>query len=505
MKEIRPYLVVFSAVLSFFSFPPFPFGPLMLISLVPLILAVEDIPPYRAFKFGFLWGMVFHLGLLYYIGWVTVPGMIATVLILALLPATTLWIYNKLISKNKSLAVLFIPAYFLMWNWLLTKSDLNYPWIDFGYALGYYPTLIQAAEIGGVYLITLLVFVINLLVYVSVSDKFEYSEKGRANLRYLAVAFVLAFFIYGLIRVPQLHDPPRNDEITVGLIQGNVTKDLKWEPGNLSYSFDRYFDISRQAVRDGAKLLIWPETAIPTYLVQEPPNMARMRAFVDSIGVPVLTGIVYYETVAIQDYNVYNSAILLTPHQEKTTIYHKMHLVPMSEKLPFSEHYRKLRQIRLGQADFSSGQEQTIFRTDSVNFATLICFESVFPGYTRSFARKGAEMLVVITNDMWFGRTSLFEQHAMMAVFRAIENRIPVVRAANTGISLAVDKRGRIIAKSPIFKEDYLIVKVRPEASRSVYNRIGDVIPQAATVIAMISMVIAFWRRKEYIERQYAE
>jgi apolipoprotein N-acyltransferase len=177
----------------------------------------------------------------------------------------------------------------------------------------------------------------------------------------------------------------------------------------------------------------------------------------------------------------------------------------MSEKLPFSEHYRKLRQIRLGQADFSSGRDQTIFRADSVNFATLICFESVFPGYTRSFTRKGAEMLVIITNDMWFGRTSLFEQHAMMAVFRAIENRVPVVRAANTGISMAVDKRGKILKRSSIFKEDYLIVKVRPEASRSVYNSIGDVIPQGATVIALISLVIAFWRRKEYIERQYAE
>ena len=477
----------------------------MLISLVPLFLAVEDISPHRAFKFGFLWGMVFFLGLLYYIAWVTVPGMIATVLILSLIPATALWIYTKLLSRSQGLAIIFIPAYFLMWNWLLTKSDLNYPWTDFGYALGYFPSLIQAAELGGVYLISLLIFVINLLIYVSISDKFNCTAKGRAGLRYLAIIIVLGFFSYGLIRVPQLHDPPKSDEITVGLIQGNVTKDLKWEPGNLEYSFDRYFDLSRQAVAAGAKLLIWPETAIPTYVVQEPPNMARMRSFVDSIGVPVLTGICYYETAGPQDYNVFNSAILLTPHRQNFQVYSKMHLVPMSEKLPFSEKYRTIRKIRLGQADFSSGRDYTIFRSDSVNFATLICFESVFPGFTRTFTRKGAEMLVIITNDMWFGQTSLFEQHAMMAVFRAIENRVPVVRAANTGISLAVDKRGRITARTATFKEDYLIVNVYPEVSRSVYNKIGDVIPQAATVIALIAMVIAFWKRKEYIVRQYAE
>jgi apolipoprotein N-acyltransferase len=505
MKELRPYLVVVSAVLSFLSFPPFPFGPLMLISLVPLFLAIEDIAPYRAFKFGFLWGLVFHLGLLYYIAWVTVPGMIATVLILALIPATALWIFTKLMPKSRGLALLFIPSYFLMWNWLLTKSDLNYPWTDFGYALGYFPNMIQAADLGGVYLISLLVFVINLLVYVSISNKFDFNEKGRAGLRYLAVTIILVFFIYSVVRIPQLHDPPKSDEITVGLIQGNVTKDLKWEPGNLQYSFDRYFDLSRQAVKAGAKILIWPETAIPTYLVQEPPNMTKMRTFVDSLNVPILTGICYYETVAPKDYNVFNSAIFLIPHREDFKVYSKIHLVPMSEKLPFSERYRKLREIRLGQADFSSGREQTIFRTDSTNFATLICFESVFPGFARSFTRKGAEMLVVITNDMWFGQTSLYEQHAMMAVFRAIENRVPVVRAANTGISMAIDKRGRILARSGTFTEAYLIVKVRPEPARSVYNSMGDVVPQAATVIALIALVVAFGKRNEYIVRQYAE
>jgi apolipoprotein N-acyltransferase len=505
MKEIRPYLVVVSAILSFLSFPPFPFGPLILLSLVPLLYAIEDLSPFRAFKYGFLWGLVFHLGLVYYIGWVTVPGMLATVLILSLIPATALSVYVRLLPRGRGLAVLFLPAYLLMWNWLLTMSDFNYPWTDFGYALGYFNNLIQAADIGGVYLISLFVLVINLLVYASISSKFNFKEKGRLGLRFLAAIVILVFYGYGIVRKTQLHDPPKSHEITIGLVQGNITKDIKWAPGNLEYSFNKYFELSRRAAADGAELLIWPETAIPTYLVQEPFNMAKIRAFVDSLDLPILSGIVYYTTRAVNDYNVFNSAILLIPDQKDFQVYSKIHLVPMSEKIPYSETFRKLRKVQLGQADFSSGRAHTIFRDDRIKFATLICFESAFPGFARTFAEKGAEMLVVITNDMWFGRTSLFEQHAMMAVFRAIENRIPVVRAANTGISMAIDKRGEILSRTGTFEEANLIVKVRPEPSSSIYNRIGDVIPQSATVMALILLVIAFWRRREYIGKDYAE
>jgi apolipoprotein N-acyltransferase len=505
MKEIRPYLVIFSAVLSILSFPPFPFGPLILISLVPLFLSIEDISPKKAFKYGYLWGLVFHLGLLYYIGWVTVPGMLATVLILALIPAAASWLYVRLLSINRTLAILSIPSFFLSWNWLLTKSDFNYPWADFGYALSYFRPLIQAADLGGVYLISLFILAIDLLIYVSISEKFTFKPWAKLNFRFIAIVIILAFFTYGRIRLSNAdHDIP-DKTITVGLIQGNVGVDVKWSPSSLQYSFDKYYEISRQAVKDGAQLLIWPETAIPTYLPQEPQNMAQIRAFVDSINVPVLTGTVSYEMLGPRDYNAFNSAILLIPHKQDFQIYSKIHLVPMSEKIPYSETFRKLQKLELGQANFSSGREQTIFKDDGAIFGTLICFESVFPGYANNFVKKGAEFLVVITNDMWFGRTSLFEQHAMMAVFRAIENRVPVVRAANTGISMAIDKWGKIQARTGVFKDDYIVINIHPERSVSAYNKIGDIIPQCALVIVIISLVIALSKRKNNTERRYVE
>jgi apolipoprotein N-acyltransferase len=431
--------------------------------------------------------------------------MLATVMLMALVPASGLWLYSRLMDSNRALAVIFLPAYFLTWNWLFTMSDLNYPWTDIGYALSYILPLIQAAEIGGVYLISLLVMVVNMMVYASISERYRFGAKDRSDLRIMSIIIILLFFVYGKIRLNNLeHDFPRQS-ITVGLIQGNIGKDIKWSPASLQYSFDKYFEISRKAVKQGAQLLIWPETAIPTYLPQEPPNMAKMRTFVDSINIPVLTGTESYNTLAPREYDAFNSAILLKPHLQDYQIYSKIHLVPMSEKIPFADHFRKLQKVELGQANFSSGRELTIFENDGMKFGTLICFESAFPGYASGFIRNGAKFLVVITNDMWFGRTSLFEQHAMMAVFRAIENRVPVVRAANTGISMAVDKRGRILVKSDVFTDDCLIAKIYPESSRSTYNKIGDIIPQSAAVIVLISLVVAFWKRKEYIERQYVE
>ncbi len=393
-----------------------------------------------------------------------------------------------------------MPSYFLTWNWLLTKSDLNYPWADFGYALAYYPSLIQAAEIGGVYLITLLVFAVGLLVYLSISEKFNFKAKTGDAMRLAAVALVLVFYVYGQIEVIGIEEGRGRQRVsTSGSFRGISIKTSNGARPTCS-SASTAISQSR-AGRDAMapSFSSGPRPPSPPISAQEPANMAKIKAFVDSVGVPILTGVVFYETVGPREYVYFNSALLVEPGNHDYQIYSKIHLVPMSERIPFSERYKILRDIHLGQADFSSGREQTIFTLDGIKFGTLICFESVFPGYANGFIKKGADFLVVITNDMWFGRTSLFEQHAMMAVFRAIENRVPVVRAANTGISMSVDKTGRILAKTGVFEEDYIVTNVHPEESRTIYGKIGDIIPQAGLLVSVLSLAFAFWRRKGYI------
>ncbi len=499
MKEYRLYFVILSAVISVFCFPPFKFGPLIFIVLVPLFYAIEDLSPIKALKYGFIWAVIFNLGYIYYIAWVTVAGMIAGVLFMSIMPATTYWFYVIILRRSPGMALVFLPSYILSWNWLFTMSDLNYPWMDIGYALGYYLPFIQAAEIGGVYLISAIILIVNTALYASISEKFDLKDKSRMLLRYGSALTIILLYSYGVWRLPNADSIQNNDTLTVGLLQGNMTLDIKWKPRYLQKNFDTYFDLSRQAAEAGAQLIIWPETATPTYLVQDRIHFRNFKRFVDSLEIPILTGTPFYETVGPKEYIYFNSAIMAEPGIDGYEIYKKIHLVPVSEKIPFSGRFKILKEIRLGQADWSSGTEQKLFEISKIKFGTAICIESVYPGFCREFARKGARFLVVITNDMWFGRTSLMEQHAMMSVFRAIENRIPVVRAANTGVSMAVDKWGRILVKSDIFTEEYLIAKINPEKSDSIYGRAGDIIPKTVLILSAISLIIAFIGRKRYI------
>jgi apolipoprotein N-acyltransferase len=335
-------------------------------------------------------------------------------------------------------------------------------------------------------------------LYVSISEKFQLTGPRRTGLRVISVFLIGILFFYGYWRLGGAVREPAGNGFEVGILQGNMTRDVKWKDEYLQENFERYYDLSRKAAAHGAELIVWPETATPTYLVQYRSYFNRFKNFVDSLGVPVLTGTPFYQTVGPEEYIYFNSAVLVKPGKEGYDLYKKIHLVPMSEKIPLSGRFKILKEIRLGQADWSSGSERIIFDLDGYKFATVICIESVYPGFCREFAQKGAEFLVVITNDMWFGRTSLLEQHAMMSVFRAVENRIPVVRSANTGISMAIDKWGRIIEKSDVFKVEYLTARIYPEESDSVYGRIGDIIPKVSFGLVIISLIIALIRRRQY-------
>ncbi|MEE9553639.1 MAG: apolipoprotein N-acyltransferase [candidate division Zixibacteria bacterium] len=498
MNELRPFLIIASAIAAVFCFPPFHFGPFIFIVLVPLLLALEDLSPVGALKYGFLWGVIFYFGLMYYIAWVTIPGMIGAVLILTPIPATAGWFFVKILKRSPGAAVVFFPSYFITWNWLFTMSDFNYPWTDIGYALGYNTEMIQVAELGGVYLISLIILIVNMSLYSIASSKLSLSSRTKKNIVYFSVLLIAMLYIYGWKRIPKTDERMADNKLSVGLIQGNMTRDIKWKPGNIYLNFERYFELSKKAAAEKAEIIIWPETAIPEYILQKQRYRDLMKSFVDSLGVPVLTGTPFYKTVGQKEYIFFNSAAYFKPEENEYDVYHKIHLVPVSEKIPFSGRFKILKEIRLGQADWSPGEEQVLFDINGSKFATVICFESVFPDYCRQFALKGAQFLVVITNDMWFGKTSLLEQHAMMSVFRAVENRIPVVRSANTGISMAVDKWGRVKAKTDIFIPTYLVVDIVPEKSESVYGRIGDVIPWTASVLSVVSIAVALLGRRRY-------
>jgi apolipoprotein N-acyltransferase len=490
------WLLAISALLTALAFPPYKTGFLIYFSPIILLFVLEDISPRQAFGYGYIWGLIFNLGILYGVFWATIPGTFGMLAIISLIPAFNCLLYRYVSRKSKALGFIIWPLIWVSWEYIRTFTELNFPWGDYGYTQSYYLPLIQSAEIFGVYGVSLMIHAVNVLVYIFLKN--DYKPKIRLASIIVALCLPLIFLIYGWVRLPASTETEPGT-YKIALAQGNINRDIKWESGGKEASLNTYLDMTRRASAENVDLVIWPETATPFYLLSQPNWFSRVKQAVDSANTSILTGTPEYERVGHDEYIYFNAAVLISPGTDSLPVYEKIKLVPMSERIPFSGRFKKLKEVRLGQADFSSGRYMTVFAHNNVKFATLICFESAFPGYCRDFCRLGARFLVVITNDMWFGPSSMPYQHAQMSVFRAIENRVPLARCANTGVSMFIDRWGRTKDMTQMNEEKLVVGDIRPEKSTSIYNRLGNVVPQAALLGSILIIItVAFIRRGKY-------
>jgi len=221
-------------------------------------------------------------------------------------------------------------------------------------------------------------------------------------------------------------------------------------------------------------LVVWPETAVPSVLLLDPPYLNDVKSAVAEKGVPLVTGFPHFERTDLGGRHAYNSATLINPDGHLSQRYDKIHLVPFSERFPFQNVLPFLNDIDFGQSDFTPGQKYVIYDIPAGKFGILICFESLFPEISREFVKGGANFLLNITNDAWFGRSQAPLQHASMAVFRAVENRIGIGRAANTGISMFIDRHGRMLQSTELFTERVITGPIEKRRGTTFYTRHGD-------------------------------
>ncbi|MBU2690292.1 MAG: apolipoprotein N-acyltransferase [Candidatus Eisenbacteria bacterium] len=282
----------------------------------------------------------------------------------------------------------------------------------------------------------------------------------------------------------------------IGIIQPNVIREIKWRPGGAQASWERLDRISRQAIDAGAELLIWPETALPLRILYQPLYLARIRNLLADGGVPLLTGTLHTDTDSLTGrQHPRNSALYISKEGVILGLYHKRKLVPFSERMPMQKILPFLTKLDFGQSDFAPGEDWPLFELDSLKMAPLICFESVFPEVSRRFVKESANVLVNITNDFWFGDSPGPIQHADMAIHRAVETGLPLVRCANTGLSFFVDPYGRIVQSLGTFKEGMLLAEVGP-GRPSFAMRTGSWFRLALTAIGLILLGTAFYNSK---------
>jgi len=294
--------------------------------------------------------------------------------------------------------------------------------------------------------------------------------------------------MWGRWRAAALARRPPAGALRVALAQGNVEQEHKWDPAYQDETLARYRALTAEAAARRAHLVVWPETATPFFFQEPGPRRDAVLETAEKNGVYLLFGSPAFRqdpSGAIQELN---RVYLVSPAGRELATYDKMQLVPFGEYVPYAHVLFFVRRIVEAVGDLVPGLVPTVFRVPAARFGVAICYEDVLPGVTRRFVAAGADFLVNVTNDAWYGPTSAPHQHLAQATFRAIEGRVPLVRAANTGISAVIDVDGRIRWRGPLFEPLAHVEQISWPGVRTFYTRFGDVFAWACALASLAAI-----------------
>jgi apolipoprotein N-acyltransferase len=510
MKKIEAYLPsIVSGILLVLSFPVFDFYFLAWIAFVPLLVSLWGKRGRQAFVHGYVFGLVYFFGTLYWVyhsinfyGGVSFPASISIVLLLcaylSLYPALFSGIFIALVRKSRLPALLIAPVIWVALEFVRSYALTGFPWASVGYSQYKFLHMIQISDITGIYGVSFLVLAVNgaivdlFLLRKRVRDMPLFpSSSTFAGIAILAVLLGGAF-VYGSWRLGQERE---GHTIRVSVVQGNIEQDKKWAPAYQNEVLDTYFNLSGKAAESSPQLIVWPETALPFFFDFDKENTAKLTDFEKGLGSDLLFGTVLVKQRSAEKVLLSNSAVLLDKEGKTIYEYDKIHMVPFGEYVPLRSILFFINKLVTGIGDYVPGKEYVKAKTGFGSFATLICYEVIFPGLVRKFYTDGGDFIVNITNDAWFGDTAGPYQHFSMAVFRAIENRKPLIRVANTGISGFIDSSGRMLFSTPIFRRLVLTEKVKTDSTMTFYTRYGDLFSYLCMVLSIIMVInIRFWR-----------
>lgn len=501
----RDYLMaLLSGVLLALSFPSPGFSALAWVAFVPLLLACGRKDPRKAFRLGLVAGLTAYAGILYWINIVVttygkLPWPVSICLFsllvayLALYPAVVSFMVRRGEERGISLLVSF-PLLWVALEYVRAFILTGFPWASLGYSQYKVLPLIQVADVTGVYGVSFLIAFANAVFY-RIIRGFVGKERAPYPMKSAALLFILmaATVGYGFNR---LHRPEAGTPFTVALIQGNIDQNIKWDPAFQEATVSIYERLSRKACITGpVDLVVWPESAVPFYFQDEERYASRIRALAKELSSCAVVGSPAYVKDG-GEVKYLNSAFLLSPWGEVVGRSDKIHLVPFGEYVPMAKLLPFVNKLVAGIGDFSPGARIASLKTDKGEIGILVCFEGIFPELSRAYVRAGSRLLVNITNDAWFGRSSAPYQHLSMTVFRAVENRVPLVRAANTGITSIIDGKGHVRGMTPLFTEAVLRGEVRLGPGDTLYTRYGDVFAVICLAAGGAVTLLVFRKRK---------
>ncbi len=513
-RSIDIILAIVSGVLLAFAFPPFDLYPLAWFGLFPLFIAVYRKEPKASFFIGIFSGTIFFLSTVYWIfhsvyfygGIPAIPSLFIVLLLCAYLGLYTgvfSLAFTFFLRNTRFPALLIAPVLWVTLEFVRTYAFTGFPWSLLGYSQYKFLHLIQISDVTSVYGVSFLVVGMNGLLFDVIvlwpgrSKRIPLFAPGLMTIGIIIyVLIIIMSLIYGTWR---LNSEDKGRTIKASVIQGNIEQDKKWDKRFQRDVMNTYKRLSINAMNDSPDIIVWPESALPFVYSYDTSLTEEFLEFQRGLGIHLLTGSVILKEIKDEKPYLSNSAILFSPEGKAIAIYNKIHLVPYGEYVPLRRFFPFIEKLVVGIGDFVAGDDYVVMKSSLADIGNLICYEIIFPGLVRKFVNRGADVLVTVTNDAWFGKTSAPYQHFSMAVFRAIENRRPVIRAANTGVSGFIDGRGRIIKRSNIFKEAVLTEEIFPETSeRTFYTRYGDLFAFLCIIISILLIAnTVFPERKE--------
>jgi len=508
-------LPVLSGVLLACSFPPTPLAPLIFLGLVPLLLFIADRPAdergrWQATRGGAVAGVVYFGIQLYWMAvalirysLLAIPAYLGAVLVLASLAGAFAWAVHLVMARLRLPMPLLAALFWTALEWVQAHlGDLAFPWLGLGTALAPLPTLAGAADLVGARGLTFWIAGVNGLVAAAILR--HRSGRRIAPTAALLLAVLALPAAYGVIRGASLSTRPA---ARVALVQPNVPEEVKLGPAGRDSSLAALTALTLALEGETLDLVAWPEVALPADLLAEDRLLVAVRDLAARVGAPILVGAYGTSIDGSAGAGRYNSAFLvrppspaLGPHADPPLArYDKQRLVPFIERVPF---------VGPGHADTDAagagrphmgglrrGGDRALMTAGTAELGVLICYESIFSDLSRDDRRAGADFLVNITNDAWYGRdtpvgrTTALWQHPAHLVLRAIETRTGIARAANTGISLFIDPLGRSYGETPLFEATTTVGTVLTTDVATLFVRWGDWVGAGAAALALLTLL----------------
>jgi apolipoprotein N-acyltransferase len=544
---VRLTLSMVSGVLLGFSFPPSQLGILACFGLVPLLIALADVTRTRALLgYSYVAFFLFHLITINWTGgfehghdvYMMIAGGVTMVVhpIFYFLPLLAYHWCRKCLGDVP--ALIGLPFFWVAYEYSHTLSEWSFPWLTLGNSQSYDVTAMQFISFTGVLGLSFWVLLMNVVAYVLYSLLAQ-RRTGRGAIRaWVTVAALVALFlapkVYGWFVLESASHESRTEQagqpngVTVGIVQPNLDPWDKWSMQGYQI-LELYLHLTDSLVKQcGSKvpdLVLWPETAVPYYLLDSANRgmLNYLEKRLADIGVPVLTGLanikVYADSTKAppsakrfpptgQRYDTFNAAALIQPGERDVQWYGKMKMVPFAERVPYADLFYFFDFLRwnVGIGGWQIGPDTTVFRVDRSGhkFSAMICYESTYPDFVSAFVRRGAQFITIITIDSWWGRMSGAFQHKQFALFRAVENRRWVARCALGGISCFIDPYGRTYDATELFSRALLCRTIEARDEVTFYAAHGDWLGTASVWVAgaLLAACVGqiFYRRKRESE-----